>query len=202
VQSQSLIKLGMLAIDIFVAGVFASNLAVDSAAKGKTYSSIELIPPRQIGLVLGCPKRVSDGRMNLFFVARVDAAAELYRQGKVNYLVASGDNRTPGDDEPADIKQALIDRGVPAEKIYMDYAGFSTLDSIVRARDVFGQIAITVVSQEFQNQRAIFIANHSRLDAIGFNAQEVFSGKTVVREALARAKAVLGVYCRGHRAIA
>jgi SanA protein len=193
-RPQSLIKLGILAVDIIVAGVFASNLAVDSAAKGKIYSSVELIPHRRIGLVLGCPKRVSDGRMNLFFIARVNAAAELYRQGKVDYLVASGDNRTPGDDEPEDLKHALVDRGVPAEKIYMDYAGISTHDSVVRARDVFGQTDFTVISQKFQNQRAIFIANHSKLDAIGFNAQEVFSGRTVAREALARAKAVLYVY--------
>jgi SanA protein len=187
--------IGLVIVDIVSAGALVAHLVVAGAARGKTYSDVGLIPHRRVGLVLGCPQRVSDGQLNLFFLARVKAAAELYRQGKVDYLLASGDHSTPGDDEPADLKSALISEGVPAEKIYVDYAGFRTLDSVVRARDVFGQTAITIVSQEFQNQRAVFIANHSRLDAIGFNAPEVFSGRTALRESLARVKAVLDVCC-------
>jgi SanA protein len=194
IRRRKLIGFGLVVVDIVVAGAFAANLVIARAAKGKTYSDIGLIPHRRAGLVLGCPKRVSDGRPNLFFLARVEAAAELYRQGKVDYLLASGDKSIPDDDEPADLKSALISRGVPAEKIFMDYAGFRTLDSVVRAKEVFGQTEITIISQEFQNQRAIFIANHSRLDAIGFNAPEVFSPRTVVRESLARVKALLDVY--------
>lgn len=185
---------GLVAMDILIAGAFAANIVIARAAKGKTYSDVALIPHRRVGLVLGCPKRVSDGQLNLFFLARVKAAAELYERGKVDYLLASGDNSIPDDNEPADLKNALISQGVPAEKIYMDYAGFRTLDSVVRAKKVFGQTEITIISQEFQDQRAIFIANHSKVDAIGFNAPEVFSGTTLVRESLARMKAVLDVY--------
>jgi len=194
IRGRKLIEFGFVAMDIVVASAFAANIVIAVAAKGKTYSDAELIPHRRVGLVLGCPKRVSDGRLNLFFLGRVKAATELYQQGKVDFLLASGDNSTPDDNEPADLKSALISQGVPAEKIYVDYAGFRTLDSVVRAKEVFGQTEITIISQEFQDQRAIFIANHSRLDAIGFNAPEVFSGRTVVRESLARVKAVLDVY--------
>ena len=185
---------GLVVVDLVIAVAFAANFAIASAAKNKTYSDIGRIPHRRVGLVLGCPERLSDGRFNLFFQARVRAAAELYRQGKVDYLLASGDNNTPGDDEPADLKRELVSQGVPDEKIYLDYAGFSTLDSVFRAKDLFDRNEITIISQEFQNQRAIFIANHTGLDAIGFNADDVFSVRNVLRESLARVKAGLDVY--------
>jgi SanA protein len=71
------------------------------------------------------------------------------------------------------MKNHLIEAGVPAEHIVCDYAGFRTLDSIIRAKKVFGQNRITVVSQRFHNERAIFLAQHQGIDAIGFNAQDV-----------------------------
>src|SRR6266849_6679118 len=156
IDRYKLIEFSLMAVFIVAAGTFAANTVVTVAAKGKTYSDVRMIPHRRVGLVLGCPKRVWDGRLNLFFLARAQAAAELYQQGKVDYLLVSGDNGTPSDDEPADLKAALSSRGVPGEKIYLDYAGFRTLDSVIRAKEVFGQIEITIISQEFQDQRAIF----------------------------------------------
>jgi SanA protein len=194
VSRRNVFIFGLVVADIVVAGAFAANLAIASAAKNKTYSDIGRIPHRRVGLVLGCPERLSDGRFNLFFQARVRAAAELYRQGKVDYLLASGDKSNPDDDEPADLKRELVSQGVPGEKIYLDYAGFSTLDSVFRAKDLFDRNQITVISQEFQNQRAIFFANHTGLDAIGFNADDVFTVRNVLRESLARVKAGLDVY--------
>jgi SanA protein len=194
VSRRKILICGLVFVDFVVVGAIAANLAVASAAKNKTYSDTGQIPHRRVGLVLGCPERLSDGRFNLFFEARVRAAAELYRQGKVDYLLASGDKSTPDDDEPADLKRELVSQGVPGEKIYLDYAGFSTLDSVFRAEDLFDRSEITVISQEFQNQRAIFIASHTGLDAIGFNADDVFSVRNVLRESLARVKAGLDVY--------
>lgn len=191
---RKLIGFGLVAADIVLALILVANILIAHAAKGRTYSDLAQIPHRHLGLVLGCPKLVSNGQLNFFFVERVKVAADLYRQGKVDYLLASGDNSNPNDDEPRDLKSALITEGVPAERIYVDYAGFSTLDSIVRAKEVFGQTEITVISQEFQDQRAIFIAKHLTLDAIGFNAPDLFSGRTLVRESLARVRAVLDVY--------
>jgi SanA protein len=79
----------------------------------------------------------------------------------------------------------------------LDYAGFRTLDSVVRCREVFSEDSITIISQEFHNQRALFIANKSGVNAIAFNAQEVsknYSLKTCIREYFARVKCVLDIY--------
>jgi len=170
---------------------------VVNGARGKTYSDVTAIPARKVGLVLGCSRVLGDGRRNLFFDNRIAAAARLIRAHKVEYLVVSGDNHVKGYDEPSDMKDSLVQAGVPAERIFCDYAGFRTLDSVVRVREVFDQRAVTVISQEFHNQRAIFIARHRGIDAIGFNAAEVDaynSFKTKCREALARANMLLDVF--------
>jgi SanA protein len=151
--------------------------------------------------VLGCARLAGKYR-NLFFDNRVEAAARLFHAGKVDYLIVSGDNHVRGYDEPKDMKDSLVQVGVPAGRVYCDYAGFRTLDSIVRAREVFGQTKIIVVSQEFHNQRAIFIAQHRGVDAIGFNAPEVdayISFKTKCLELAARANVLLDLFVL-HRA--
>ena len=155
------------------------------------------VPHRRVGLVLGCPKRVFGGWPNPFFESRIAAAAELYHHGKVDYLVASGDNHLQGYDEPTDMKNALLDKGVPADRIYLDYAGLRTLDSVVRVKEIFGQGSVTIISQKFHIQRAIFLADHHGIDAIGFAAPDVaprYALKTLWREQFAKVKAVLDVY--------
>jgi SanA protein len=196
-MKRKLLKLAVAASVISAVATFAANRAVAKAAKGRTYSDLAAIPHRQVGLVLGCQKYSSGNRPNLFFQNRIAAAVELYRGGKVDYLLVSGDNHTRGYDETTDLRNALIEQGVPADKIYADYAGFRTLDSVVRAKEVFGQTEVTIISQQFHNQRAIFIANHRGLDAIAFNAPDVDSYEsfgTRVREQFARVKAVLDIY--------
>jgi SanA protein len=175
----------------------AARMVIEHAAEGKTYSDVSLIPHRHVGLVPGCPKKIPGGWSNPFFENRMAAAAQLYFSGKVDYLVVSGDNHVLSYDEPVDMKNALVERGVPANRIYLDYAGFRTLDSVVRVKEIFGQENITIVSQNFQNERAIFLARHHGLDAIGFNAADVapqYATKTLVREEFARVKAILDVY--------
>jgi SanA protein len=89
------------------------------------------------------------------------------------------------------MKAELVKLGVPAEKIYLDYAGFRTYDSVYRLRDIFGQSSFTVISQEFHNRRAIYIAQELGLQAVGFNANDVdaYNGfKTQLREKFARVK--------------
>lgn len=195
----------MVAVAVAALGLLAvigSGAAIRAAAKGKTFSSVSAIPHRPIGLLLGCSQYLSDGRTNLFFAHRVAAAAQLIKARKVDYLIVSGDNHTVGYDESTAMKAALVAEGVPTNKIYCDFAGFRTLDSIVRAKAVFGQPSITVISQEFHNQRAIYIARHAGIDAIGFNAREVDaynSFKTMVREQFARIRTVLDVCLLGAR---
>ena len=99
---------------------------------------------------------------NRYFTRRIDTAAALYHAGKVKWLLVSGDNGRKNYDEASGMQQALIAKGVPAKVIFCDYAGFSTLDSVVRAKKVFGENHITIISQEFHNQRAIWLAKQIR----------------------------------------
>lgn len=140
---------------------------------------------------------VRSGRPNAYFYNRVDAAAALYHAGKVEYLVISGDNGRKGYNEPQDMKEALVGRGVPAEAIYLDYAGFRTYDSVVRMEKIFGQESFTVISQEFHNRRAVYIAQALGLDAVGYNAADVaaYAGmKTRLREKLARVRMFMDLW--------
>lgn len=155
-----------------------------------------------VGLVLGTNPRLADGRVNLFFTYRMEAAAELYRRGVVRHLIVSGDNGRMEYDESTAMRDALITLGVPSEDITLDYAGFRTLDSVVRAKEVFGQSKIIVISQAFHGQRAVFIAQRSGIDAVGYAATDpvgAASTKVRIREAFARTRAVLDMYLLGTR---
>jgi len=184
--------LGLLVLTV----VCGAGLLIRLGAKGRTYSDAAAIPQREVGLLLGCAQVLADGRQNLFFAYRIEAAAQLFKAQKIKSIIVSGDNHAVGYDEPTDMKNALIAAGVPAERIYCDYAGFRTLDSVVRAQAIFGQTNITVISQRFHNQRAIYIARHRGMDAIGFNAREVNvrnSIRTTLREQFARVKTILDI---------
>src|SRR5215831_4157585 len=146
---------------------------IDRAANGRLYRNVASIPHRRVGLVLGCSEYLGRGYVNPFFTTRIQAAADLFRAGKVDYLIVSGDNHRKGYDEPTAMKCALVRSGIPEDRIVCDYAGFRTLDSVVRAKAVFGQDQVTVISQEFHARRAIFLAQHRGMDAIGFAAQAV-----------------------------
>ncbi|MCB1061727.1 MAG: YdcF family protein [Verrucomicrobiae bacterium] len=186
-----------LAAALGLIAIIAGNLCVRQAASDRVYDSLEETPHRSAGLVLGCVKTLPNGRGNLFFRYRINAAAALYHAGKVDYLIVSGDNHRHGYDEPTDMRDALVAAGVPEDRIYRDYAGFRTLDSVVRAREIFSQTSLTIVSQSFHNERAIFIARENGIDAIGFNAKDVESLgglRTRLREHLARFKTVLDVW--------
>lgn len=177
--------------------VFGSGALIRRAAAGRTYTDVAAVPARKVGLVLGCVSKLADGRRNLFFEYRVQAAAALYHAGKVRYLIVSGDNHIRTYDEATDMREELIRLGVPAERIQCDYAGFRTFDSVVRAKEVFGETELTVISQCFHNERAIFIAQHKGLDLVGFNARDVGATGgflTICREQLARVRTVLDVY--------
>jgi vancomycin permeability regulator SanA len=191
-----LFTLVILALTVPTA-IVGSLALVSDASTGRTYSSTASIPHRELGLVLGCSRHLGDGGPNPFFDTRLQAATDLFHAGKIDYFLVSGDNHTTGYDEATDMRNALLQAGVPAERVYCDCAGFRTLDSIVRAREVFGHSSITVISQEFHNRRAIFLASHHGIDAIGYNAQDADPGDvsgTHLREKFARVKAALDIY--------
>ena len=109
--------------------------------------SMDAVPRRRAAVVMGCVRTLSNGLNNLYFSRRIDAAAELYKAGKVDCLIVSGDNHVKGYDEPSDMKESLAKAGVPADRIVCDYAGFRTLDTVVRAKKVFGLDSFIIVSQ-------------------------------------------------------
>ena len=189
-----ILVLASLALVILAADALA---VVNQSAAGRLYSNTTEIPHRRVGLVLGCSRLLGNGSRNPFFDTRIRAASELFRAGKVDYLLVSGDNHTRGYDEATDMRNSLLQQGILADRIYSDCAGFRTLDSMVRARDVFQLTQITIISQQFHNERAIFLARHSGIDAIGYNAQDADLGDvsgTHMRDKLAKVKAVVDVY--------
>ncbi|MCK5214256.1 MAG: YdcF family protein [Candidatus Omnitrophica bacterium] len=194
-------KILILVVSVLVIGgacaIPLSRYLIRKAANNKTYVNLNSVPKNKVGLVLGCARYLRDGRENLFFKYRMQAARELYVNGKVDFLLVSGDNHREGYDEPADMKDALIELGIPDDKIICDYAGFSTLDSVVRAKEVFCEDRIIVISQAFHNQRAIFIGKNRGVNIVGYNAKKVNtfqSFKTKFREELARVKTVLDIF--------
>src|SRR5690606_11301793 len=123
----------------------------------QTTARVDDLAPRPVALVLGTSRMLADGRPNRYYAFRIEAALALFHAGKCEKIVVSGDNGTVTYNEPEDMKADLIAGGVPEERIVCDYAGFRTLDSVVRFKEVFGQTTGIVVSQRFHNERAIFI---------------------------------------------
>lgn len=178
----------LLVLTGIIAGI---NYVVKTTTALQLYTVVEKIPKNKVGLLLGTAKYSDRARhiVNLYYQHRIDAAVALYMAGKIDYIIVSGDNSTQYYNEPALMKEDLIARGVPAKKIYMDNAGFRTLDSILRCRDIFGETSITIISQRFHNERAVFIANHKRVKAVAFNAEDGDSFMDgFMREKLARVK--------------
>lgn len=172
-------------------------MIVEETSNGLVSSDVHDVPHSRVGLVFGTAKWVVGGGPNLFFKYRMEAAEKLYRSGKVDRLLISGDNSQLYYNEPQMMKESLVERGIPEEHIILDYAGFDTYDSVIRANKVFGQDTIIVISQEFQNRRAVYIAQAHGIKAYGFNARDVarWGGlKTKLREYLARTKAVAEVW--------
>lgn len=173
-----------------VLALIISNQVIRFSTEGYLYDTVEDIPHNRVGLVLGTSPRIRNGGPNPYFNNRMEAAANLYHGGKVNFLLVSGDNRTKYYNEPEYMRRALIELEVPPDAIYVDNAGLRTLDSVWRAKEVFGQPQLTIISQRFHNQRAVFIAKHIGMDAVAYNAADVPQGqkdKTRIREWFAKA---------------
>ncbi len=195
---KTLIILAFLFATFFgLSSIFIARGVIQNSSNEVVSSNLQALPETDVALVLGCSRYLSNGRQNLFFKYRMDAAAEIFSTGKVQYLLVSGDNHTHSYNEPQDMKDALIERGVPESRIICDYAGFRTLDSVVRAKEIFGQDRLIIISQEFHNRRAVFIGQSKEMEVYGYNARDVDSFnslKTNLREELARVKTVLDVW--------
>lgn len=194
---RKLIGIGLIYVLLCAIFVVCCNLTVKNSAKGLLYDNVQTIPARKVGLLLGTSPYTAKGIVNRYYNNRIDAAAELYFAHKISYILISGDNHRHGYNEPEEMRQSLIAKGVPDSVIFLDYAGFRTYDSMVRAKKVFGEDSITVISQHWHNERALYIAQHHQLEAIAFNAKEVYYRKAYLknhaRELAAKVKAVLDV---------
>jgi SanA protein len=172
--------------------------ACKKASAGRIYTQIEAVPANDVGLVLGTSRLVKNGKPNLHFNQRIAAAAALYHAGKVRHLLVSGDNHVASYDEPDDMRAALVAAGVPTNAITCDYAGFRTLDSVVRAKEIFGLSPCMIISEEFHCPRALWIAREHGLDAIAFAAPDVglksWSLRADVREQFARDWCAVDLY--------
>jgi SanA protein len=179
---------------IFLALVFGCNIWIIASTRSQIFYDVNSIPFNDDGLVLGTGKQIEKGRVNQHFARRIDAAAALYRGGKVKRLILSGDK---GYDEPMEMKRALLQRGVPESALLLDNYGSRTLDSVVRARDVFKCARLTIISERFHDFRALFLTNYFGIDAVAYAPADLparWMIRPTAREYLARVKAVLDLY--------
>lgn len=174
--------------------IFWCNKTIEDGAKGKLYSQTSLIPFNKVGLLLGTSKFLNDGRINPYYAYRIEAAIELLASSRIKYVIISGDNSRVDYNEPQMMKNDLLLAGIDSSLIFLDYAGFRTFDSMIRLKEIFGQATVTVISQQFHNERAIYTGHRLGINSIGFNAKDVGTAqglKTQTREKLARVKVFL-----------
>ena len=173
-----------------------SNFSVYYESKDFISEDVAELPSVKTGLLLGTSRNLRGGFENAYFFHRIDACVKLYGGGKIKNVLISGDNGRKDYKEPEDMKQELIARGIPAAHIFLDYAGFDTYDSVLRAWKIFGQKSFIVISQHFHNQRAVYIARRFGLNAYGYDAtdvQKMYGIKTKFREFFACVKAYFEV---------
>ncbi len=187
---RALLALGLL-IFLALLSIMALNAWMVHAASGKIFTKVETVTPAPVALVLGA------GPGSLYFEDRLDAAEALYRAHKASHFVVSGegDAADPYGSETMLMFEGLVRRGIPKAAITRDDAGFRTLDSMARARNVYGLKSIIIVSQSFHLPRALYLAQAWGMDATGYAAVDPGGDfyHTYFREWFARVKAVLDV---------
>ena len=196
--------LGLICIFVLIciALLLICNKIVVNNAEGKVFSDIDSIKYNKVGLLLGTTPQARIGRItNYFFVYRIDAAEKLYKAGKIEKILISGDeNSLDGINEPVCMRDSLVARGVPAEAIILDGKGYRTICSVLNANKVYGLKSFTIISQEFHNERALYQAEHLALDLENIQAYNAEMPKsrraflTTIREYFARVKMFLDIY--------
>ena len=178
------------------------NQIVVNNAKEKAFSDIDSIKYNKVGLLLGTTPQARITKVkNYFFIYRLDAAEQLYRAGKIEKILISGDeNSLDGINEPECMRDSLVARGIPASNVILDGKGYRTINSVINANKVFGLKSFTIISQEFHNERALYQAEHLGLDVENiqaFNAKMPKSRRayiTSIREYFARVKMFLDLF--------
>ena len=192
---------GILTVTCLVI-IYICNQIVVNNAEGKVFSDIDSIKYNKVGLLLGTtPQARFDRITNYFFIYRIDAAEELYKAGKIEQILISGDeNSLDGINETECMRDSLVARGVPASDIILDGKGYRTINSVINANKVFGLKSFTIISQEFHNERAIYQAEHLGLDVENLQAYNAKMPKsrraflTTIREYFARVKMFIDLF--------
>ncbi len=198
---KKILKTFFFLIILTLIGIFGLDYYVRKSTAPDIYTSTRQIPAKRAALLLGTAKYLRGGYENYFYTYRIRAAVALWKAGKVKAIIVSGDNGTKEYDETTTMYEDLIRAGIPARYITRDYAGFRTLDSIVRAAAIFDLKDYIIISQRFHLERALFIARAKGQKAIGFAAKDIpgtdAATKMKFREYLARTKAFLDLYILG-----
>lgn len=190
-------RIALVLLIIAVGSILLSNILIVTSTEDYVFADLSALPDHRVALVLGTSHKTTGGGPNPFFEKRIEKAAELYRLGKIDHFIVSGDNRSRFYNEPLAMQRALIKLGVPSSAITLDYAGLRTLDSIVRCKEIFGQDRITIITQPFHSYRALYISHYYDIDAVAMVTDEPDiedSFKVRLREYLARTKAMLDLY--------
>jgi SanA protein len=177
--------------------VWWANTRTDSFAQPYMYDTVDRVPYTRVAIVPGTAAYRPEGGRNPYFTARIEAAVALYKARRISVIIVSGDNSTEQYNEPRAMRKALIAMGIPKERIVLDFAGFRTLDTVIRCREVFGESRVIFVSQAFHNARAIYIGRQNQMDIIGYNAHDPGGdGITLMRmrEWLARTRMMLDIH--------
>jgi SanA protein len=177
--------------------VVLSNRWVINSSDAYIYDTWSLLPETDVGIVLGTSTFTRDGKPNPHFAGRIHAAVELYQIGKIKKIVVSGANPDTTYNEPRKMWQELTKQGIPSADIRMDFAGFRTLDSIVRAQAVFGLSRATIITQRYHAYRAVFIGKKLGMEVVAYAApgqEPGFDVRLTVREWLARFRVVLDMF--------
>lgn len=197
-------RLSLIAVSLImlaILSILAIDLWITASAKPRIYYQLADVPAKKIGLVLGTSKYI--GRtLNPYYRYRIEAAKALYDNHKIQILLLSGDNAHRSYNEPWTMKRDMLKAGVPEARIFLDYAGFRTLDSVVRAKEVFDANEFILVTQAFHCERALFIADHTDIDASCFavpSPKGTAGMKIRLREVFARVKAFLDIYILNER---
>ena len=178
-------------VTVLLVGILSCYLVVSLNARGKTFDDVQDIPYNEAGLLLGTSPVTSNGEHNYYFDERIKAAATLYHNGKIKRIIASGGDYSDngGCNELIAMRDSLMKQGVPDSLISLDYQGTRTLHSIVKVQDLG---SITIISQKYHNERAIYLAEHYGLQAVAYNATmpNIVKKKirNISREFLARVK--------------
>lgn len=191
----------LVVLGIFIAGLSLCYGVVSCKASGRTFNNVNDIPHNKYGLLLATSPITPAGAHNFYFDNRIKATDQLFKAGKIDYIIASGGDYTQnhefGCDEPAAIRDSLVARGIPEDRIILDYEGTRTLNSIVKAKKVYKLDSVTLISQKFHNERAIYLSDKNGIYAIGFNAEPSHVQhsriKNTFREIFARPKMFIDI---------